>query len=284
MLLWLLAHRPRCRWRSRELLFNKQAETTWRNPFVMGAMLIAIGVLMWVAERAGRKARDLASVNLAGRAGHRRVAGAGGGSGLLAQRHHHQRRACSGTWTGRPRRAISFLLSTPAIGGRGCQDALGHAQAASAARASDGPIRRRRGGERAHRLRGHRLVSALFASQRITSVCVLSHYFWHNSACSGFHPPASVMKLLSPTRHNRAERSRRLSVPVAGPRDALEPGFVSRPGSLVGHGCRFAPSQSGRISRLVPRGPALSDLRRGRVSFPPVDFRSGVAVDPVRTD
>jgi len=28
---------------------------------------------------------------------------------------------------------------------------------------------------------------------------VLSHYFWHNSNCSGFHPPASVMKLLSPT-------------------------------------------------------------------------------------
>src|ERR1700732_1690469 len=28
------------------LFFNKQAETTWRNPFVMGAMLIIVGVLM----------------------------------------------------------------------------------------------------------------------------------------------------------------------------------------------------------------------------------------------
>src|SRR5512142_199144 len=40
------------------LLFNKQAETTWRNPFVMGGMLIGIGVVMWAAERAGRRLRD----------------------------------------------------------------------------------------------------------------------------------------------------------------------------------------------------------------------------------
>ena len=38
------------------LVFNKQAESTWRNPFVMGCMLIAVGVLMWVAENAGRRA------------------------------------------------------------------------------------------------------------------------------------------------------------------------------------------------------------------------------------
>jgi undecaprenyl-diphosphatase len=46
------------------LLFNKQAETTWRNPVVMGMMLILIGVVMWVAEKAGRKQRDLGSVDL----------------------------------------------------------------------------------------------------------------------------------------------------------------------------------------------------------------------------
>jgi undecaprenyl-diphosphatase len=45
------------------LLFNKQAETTWRNPFVMGVMLVVIGVLMWIAERGGRRERDLSSVN-----------------------------------------------------------------------------------------------------------------------------------------------------------------------------------------------------------------------------
>ena len=45
-------------------VFNKQAETTWRNPYVMGVMLVAVGVLMWLAERAGRMRRDLSSLNL----------------------------------------------------------------------------------------------------------------------------------------------------------------------------------------------------------------------------
>jgi undecaprenyl-diphosphatase len=46
------------------LAFNKQAETTWRNPLVIGGMLIAVGVLMYLAENAGRRQRDLSSLNL----------------------------------------------------------------------------------------------------------------------------------------------------------------------------------------------------------------------------
>jgi len=46
------------------LLFNKQAEGAWRNPWVIGAMLVIIGVLMGFAERTGRKTRDMAGVNL----------------------------------------------------------------------------------------------------------------------------------------------------------------------------------------------------------------------------
>jgi undecaprenyl-diphosphatase len=45
------------------LLFEKQADTEWRTPFVMGATLIIIGVVMWMAERSGRRLRDLDSVN-----------------------------------------------------------------------------------------------------------------------------------------------------------------------------------------------------------------------------
>jgi undecaprenyl-diphosphatase len=45
-------------------VFNRQAETTWRNPYVMGVMLVVVGVVMWLAERAGRMLRDLSSVNL----------------------------------------------------------------------------------------------------------------------------------------------------------------------------------------------------------------------------
>ncbi len=43
------------------LLFDKQAETTWRNPYLIGAMLIAVGVLMGIADRRtnGRKGMGL---------------------------------------------------------------------------------------------------------------------------------------------------------------------------------------------------------------------------------
>ena len=45
-------------------LFNKQAETLWRTPMVMGAMLIAVGIIMWLAEEWSRKLRDIGSLNL----------------------------------------------------------------------------------------------------------------------------------------------------------------------------------------------------------------------------
>jgi undecaprenyl-diphosphatase len=43
-------------------LFGKQAETTWRSPFVIGSMLISVGVLMWIGERAGKREKDLGAV------------------------------------------------------------------------------------------------------------------------------------------------------------------------------------------------------------------------------
>ena len=46
------------------VVFKSQAETAWRSPFVIGGMLIAVGVLMYVAENAGRQQRDLSSINL----------------------------------------------------------------------------------------------------------------------------------------------------------------------------------------------------------------------------
>jgi undecaprenyl-diphosphatase len=47
------------------LLFNKQAEGAWRNPFVIGGMLIGVGLLMLLAENVGRHVRDLSMVTLA---------------------------------------------------------------------------------------------------------------------------------------------------------------------------------------------------------------------------
>jgi undecaprenyl-diphosphatase len=45
-------------------IFKEQAETTWRNSFVIGAMLILVGIVIYIAERIGRMKKDLGEVSL----------------------------------------------------------------------------------------------------------------------------------------------------------------------------------------------------------------------------
>ena len=58
-------------------------------------MAILIGLVMWLAENAGRKQKDLGHVSIGGRAVHRHRAGAGDDPRRLAQRHHYFRRTVS---------------------------------------------------------------------------------------------------------------------------------------------------------------------------------------------
>ncbi len=44
-------------------IFNKQAEGAWRNPYVMGVMLIVVGIFMWVAERMATLKKNLGDVS-----------------------------------------------------------------------------------------------------------------------------------------------------------------------------------------------------------------------------
>jgi len=44
-------------------LFNKQAESTWRNPYVIGSMLIVIGIVMWIADRRATGTKAMNKVN-----------------------------------------------------------------------------------------------------------------------------------------------------------------------------------------------------------------------------
>jgi len=44
------------------LLFGKQAETTWRSPYVIGAMLIIVGIVMWIGDRITNNYRMLDAV------------------------------------------------------------------------------------------------------------------------------------------------------------------------------------------------------------------------------
>src|SRR4051794_32817155 len=45
-------------------IFKEQAEE-WRNPFLIGGMLIAVGLLMWLAEHAGSRAKSIAKITMA---------------------------------------------------------------------------------------------------------------------------------------------------------------------------------------------------------------------------
>lgn len=97
------------------LALHKQAEGSWRNPYVMGFMLIAVGVLMWWADSQLRGKRDLGSMGLAD-------AVAIGGAQALAVVPGCSRSGITitaGLLRGLDREAaarFSFLLSTPAIG------------------------------------------------------------------------------------------------------------------------------------------------------------------------
>ena len=97
------------------LLFNKQAEGAWRNPFVMGSMLIAIGVVMWLAERAGTRDRNWNSLTFADSL----AIGAAQALAVVPGCSRSGITISAGLFRGLDREAaarFSFLLSTPTIG------------------------------------------------------------------------------------------------------------------------------------------------------------------------
>jgi len=44
-------------------LFEKQAETSLRSPYVIASTAIGIGIVMWLAERVGRKQKDIGHIS-----------------------------------------------------------------------------------------------------------------------------------------------------------------------------------------------------------------------------
>jgi undecaprenyl-diphosphatase len=96
------------------LVFSKQAETTWRNPFVIGGMLIAVGVLMYLAENAGRQQRDLSAIGLPDAM----IIGAAQALAVVPGTSRSGVTITAGLFRSMTRESaarFSFLLSTPAI-------------------------------------------------------------------------------------------------------------------------------------------------------------------------
>jgi undecaprenyl-diphosphatase len=97
------------------VVFGKQAEGAWRSPFVIGGMMIAVGLLMSLAENAARYQRDLASVN----SQDAMVVGLFQALAVVPGTSRSGVTISAGLFRNLNREAaarFSFLLSTPAIG------------------------------------------------------------------------------------------------------------------------------------------------------------------------
>lgn len=105
------------------LLFQKQAENVWRhNPYLIGGMLIGVGLLMALAERVGRRLRDMSHLGGFDAA----AVGLAQAVAVIPGTSRSGITIAAGLFRGfeRPAAArFSFLLSTPVIAAAGLKDA-----------------------------------------------------------------------------------------------------------------------------------------------------------------
>src|SRR5271154_4530671 len=45
-------------------LFDKQADSTWRQPYVIGTMLIVVGIVMWLADRGRKGSKSMSTIQM----------------------------------------------------------------------------------------------------------------------------------------------------------------------------------------------------------------------------
>jgi len=97
-------------------LFEKQAESSLRSPWVIGTTAILIGVLMWVADRSGRRQKDLGHVTM----GDALAIGAGQALAVIPGVSRSGITISTGLFCNLDRQTaarFSFLLLTPVTGG-----------------------------------------------------------------------------------------------------------------------------------------------------------------------
>jgi undecaprenyl-diphosphatase len=103
-------------------LFGKQSEAARGNLFLVGAMLIGVGIFMWWSDRVGRKQKDLGSISGADAI----VIGVSQALSVIPGTSRSGITISTGLLRNldRPTAArFSFLLSTPAIAAAALQDA-----------------------------------------------------------------------------------------------------------------------------------------------------------------
>ncbi len=98
------------------LKFQDQVETTLRNPFTIGGMLIGVGLVMGLADRLGRRVKQIGEVSVADGL----IIGLAQALAVVPGTSRSGITITAGLFRNIDREAaarFSFLLSTPAIGG-----------------------------------------------------------------------------------------------------------------------------------------------------------------------
>jgi len=97
-------------------LFEKQAETSLRSPFLIAAMAIVVGLIMWMAEFMGRKQKTLSHVSMVDSI----TVGVAQAFAVIPGVSRSGSTIAAGMFRNLERETaarFSFLLSTPIIGG-----------------------------------------------------------------------------------------------------------------------------------------------------------------------
>jgi undecaprenyl-diphosphatase len=97
-------------------LFDKQAETNWRSPYLIAGMLIGVGILMWIAERRAGGSKSMDRVSW----GDGLIIGVSQALALVPGTSRSGITITTGLFRGLTRETaarFSFLLSTPIIAG-----------------------------------------------------------------------------------------------------------------------------------------------------------------------
>ncbi|MGP0074800.1 MAG: undecaprenyl-diphosphatase UppP [Bryobacteraceae bacterium] len=95
-------------------LFDKQADTTWRQPYVIGTMMIVVGIVIWIAERRRVGSKSLNTIHW----GDAIVVGLAQAVSVIPGTSRSGATIGAGLFRNMNRETaarFSFLLSTPAI-------------------------------------------------------------------------------------------------------------------------------------------------------------------------
>ncbi len=95
-------------------LFDKQADTTWRQPYVIGTMLVVVGIVMWIAEKRRIGSKSMSTIQMSDGI----AVGLAQAVSVIPGTSRSGATICAGLFRNMNRETaarFSFLLSTPAI-------------------------------------------------------------------------------------------------------------------------------------------------------------------------